>query len=166
MVNGKISKKLNKQLNLELSAEYAYLGMAAWCETNDWPGFTLWFKGQAEEEREHAMKIYQYILDQGQAVELQDIKAEKASYSSLLEVMKSALKHEQKVSKSYYEFIEIVRKEKDYATEIFLSWFVTEQVEEEALIGSLVEKLKRAGKNVEALLILDNEAKTSRDNLD
>lgn len=159
MISKEVAKRLNDQINLELTAEYIYLGMSAWCKSQDWEGFAAWFAHQAEEERSHGMKIFEYLLDQGEEVELKDIKASKANYKSLLEIMEKALKHEEKVTKSYHEFMAEVKKSGDYATEIFLTWFITEQVEEEATAGAIVNRLRRAGDNVSALIKIDNEVK-------
>jgi len=155
MISSSVRDKLYQQVNLEFTAEYAYLAMAAWCHAREWSGFAEWFSAQAAEERVHAMKVVEYLLDQGEEVQFQAIEKAKSDFKSLLEVMESSLAHEQKVSNSYNELMALVRKENDYATEIFTQWFITEQVEEEAAASAIIERLKRAGDNIGALQRID-----------
>ncbi len=163
MISSSIRDKLYQQVNLELTAEYAYLAMAAWCKAREWSGFAEWFSAQAAEERAHGMKVMEYLLDQGEEVQFRAIEEAPTNFKTLLEIMEASLAHEQKVTKSYGELMQIARKENDYATEIFTQWFITEQVEEEAAAGAIIERLKRAGDHIGALQSIDSRVMSDRD---
>ena len=112
---------------------------------------------QAQEEYTHAMKIYNYILERDGNVKLQKIDAPKGKWKSHTEAFEDALKHEQKVSKSIYDLVELSFAEKDHATNTFLQWFVNEQVEEESTALKITERIKLTGDNKGALFMLDRE---------
>lgn len=153
-----MEKALNDQLGLEVQSWYAYLGMAAYCDSQSLDGFSAWLQAQAAEEQLHAMKFYGFILDRGGSVTLGAIEPVATSFGSVLETFEAALGHEQKVSKSINDLYGASVDEKDFATQAFLNWFVTEQIEEEKTVGTMVENLRRVGDQQEALLMLDREA--------
>src|SRR3989338_5233072 len=157
----KISKtmqdELNRQINKEFHSAYLYLAITAYFEDRSLTGFANWYKIQAKEEVSHGMKIFQFILDRDGNVELEQVGKPAASWKSLSEIAQSAYKHEQNVTKSIHDIREFARKEKDAATEEFLNWFVSEQVEEEDNASYLVDRLEIAGSSGEALLLLDKE---------
>lgn len=155
----KIETALNDQLNLELQSWYAYLGMATYCEAQNLDGFAAWLKTQAAEELEHAMKFHEFLVDRGASVTLGSLAPAETKFSSILAVFEAALAHEQKVSAAINTIYGESVNAKDYATQAFLNWFVTEQIEEEKIVGGVVENLKRVGSSQETLLLLDREAK-------
>jgi len=157
MLKEKVEAALNNQINEELYSSYLYLSMAAFFESQNFSGFANWMKIQSQEEYGHAMKIYNYILDRDGNVNLQKIEAPKGNWKSHLEAFEDALKHEQKVSKSIYDLVELSFSEKDHATNTFLQWFVNEQVEEESTSLKINERLKLTGDNKGALFMLDRE---------
>lgn len=157
MLKEKVETALNNQINEELYSSYLYLSMAAFFENQNFSGFSNWMRIQAQEEYGHAMKIYNYILERGGNVKLQKIDAPKETWQNQLEAFKDTLKHEQKVSKSIYDLVELSFAEKDHATNTFLHWFVNEQVEEESTALKIVERVKLTGDNKGALFILDRE---------
>ncbi len=157
MLKEKVEAALNNQINKELYSSYLYLSMAAFFESQNFSGFANWMKIQSQEEYGHAMKIYNYILDRDGNVNLQKIEAPKGKWKSHLEAFEDALKHEQKVSKSIYDLVELSFSEKDHATNTFLQWFVNEQVEEESTSLKINERLKLTGDNKGALFMLDRE---------
>ncbi len=157
MLKEKVEAALNNQINKELYSSYLYLSMAAFFESQNFSGFANWMKIQSQEEYGHAMKIYNYILDRDGNVNLQKIEAPKGNWKSHLEAFEDALKHEQKVSKSIYDLVELSFSEKDHATNTFLQWFVNEQVEEESTSLKINERLKLTGDNKGALFMLDRE---------
>ena len=157
MISSSVRDKLYQQVNLELTAEYAYLAMAAWCKAREWSGFAEWFSAQAAEERAHGMKVIDYLLDQGEEVQFLAIEEASTKFKSLLEIMEASLAHEQKVTKSYSELMKLARKEDDYATEIFTQWFITEQVEEEKSVREIVAKFNMLKDDPSAMLDLDRE---------
>lgn len=157
MLEKKVEAALNEQLSLELESAYVYLGMSAYCESTSLSGCAQWLRQQAEEEYGHAMRFYTFILDRGAQVELKALDASPTSYASVLQVFESSLEHERKVTTAINKLYELVNKEKDFASQAWLDWFVTEQVEEESTVGKIVDRLKMAGGKPEALLLIDKE---------
>ncbi len=157
MFSKKMQKALNDHLNAELYAAYLYLAMAAYFESTHLPGSANWMRLQSREEQGHAMRFYEYINERGGRVELQAIDKPPVNFKSPLAVFEQALKHERVVSKEIDKLFDMARKEKDYASEVFLQWFVTEQVEEEQSAEAVVEALKMIGDQRPALLIYDRE---------
>ena len=152
-----LHEAFNQHLNKELYSAYLYLAMAAYFESSNLEGFTSWMKLQAREEYEHAMKFWEHILDRGGNVTLLAIAQPPAKYSSPLDAFQQAHSHEQEVSKAIHELYETAVRDKDYPAEVFLQWFVTEQVEEEKNVGAIVDKLKMVGDSSAGLLMLDRE---------
>jgi ferritin len=156
MITQKMTERLNRQLQKEFYSAYLYLGMSVWCSENGFRGAANWFNIQYAEEQTHAMKIYQYLLDQRGHIELQEIKAVKTEYTSLLACFEKSLKHEQTVTTSINELCDAATKEKDHASYNFLQWFVAEQVEEEATISDIIAKLKLVGDG-NGIFMIDNQ---------
>ncbi len=157
MIKEKVQKALNKQLNEELFSSYAYLAMAAYFESENLSGFASWFRLQSQEENSHAMKFFDYIHQINGKVTLQKIDVPRLTWKTPLEVFQDMLKQEQTVSKSIDELFELSLGEKDYATNNFLQWFISEQVEEEATAIKLLERMKLVGDNRNGLFLLDRE---------
>lgn len=157
MVKDKVIDALNNQLNSELYSSYLYLAMAAYFEHENFSGFSHWMKLQSGEEYGHAMKLYGYVLEVGGKVKLQKIDTPKESWKSALDVFEETLKHEQEVTKSIYDIVDLTVSEKDHATNIFLQWFVNEQVEEEATADKILKKVKMLGDTKNGLFLLDRE---------
>ena len=153
----RIQEAINAQIGLELASGYAYLAMSAHLAEQNFEGFSHWMRLQAQEELAHAMRFYDYMLERGAHVALPAVEAPSSELGDPLSVFETALAHEQKVTASIHALYDLAREHKDYATELQLQWFVTEQVEEEASAGLAVEKLKRAGDDLPALLMLDGE---------
>jgi ferritin len=156
MIGKKIEAELNKQVNEELFSAYLYLSMSADFAAKNMKGFAHWMKVQAGEEMEHAMKLYNHIIDRGGQVQLLAIKQPQASWKTPLDAFQAAYAHEQHITGRINYLIDVAMKEKDNASGIMLQWFVTEQVEEEANASENVEKLKMAGNNTGALMMLDS----------
>lgn len=152
-----VQDAMNEQIKTEFYSAYQYLSMAAYCESVNLPGFAHWMRIQAREEVEHAMKFYDFVLDRGGRVLLQAIGQPVIEFGSPLEVFEQALEHEQKVTATINELYTLAVEENDYASQVFLQWFVTEQVEEEKNAGDVVETLKMVGDKSEALFLLDRE---------
>jgi ferritin len=115
---------------------------------------------QYKEEMEHAMKIYDYINDQGSKVKLQKIDEPPSTFKDAMDMFKKTLKHEKFVTKSINDLVDLSIKEKDHATQIFLQWFVTEQIEEEGNDNEIISKLELAGKEGNGLFMIDKELST------
>lgn len=157
MISKKVQAALSNQLQMEFVASYSYLGMATYCRENSLPGFGNYFAKQSSEEHTHAMKIYDYLLETDAGVSLADIKSAKTTYKSILDVFKTAHKQEQDVTKSINTIHDLAVVEKDNASSVFLQWFITEQVEEEASMRDAIEQLELASDSKAALLMLDRE---------
>ncbi|MDW8055922.1 MAG: ferritin [Elusimicrobiota bacterium] len=151
-----IQKELNAQLNRELFSAYLYLSMAAYFEKENLKGFAHWFKLQAKEEVSHAMKFFEYIIERNAEVELTQIDKPKKDWAQPLEALKDTYEHEQKVTDYIHKILDLAIKEKDYATQNFLQWFVAEQVEEEAQALEILQKLEKSKDSVGSLFVLDH----------
>lgn len=157
MFNEKIQDAMNEQIKNELYSAYLYLSMAAYCESINLPGFAHWMRMQEEEERMHAMKFYDFIHERGGRVILQAIDQPTAEFESPQDVFNKTLEHEQKVTAWINNLYALAVEEKDYASQIFLQWFITEQVEEEDNASQIIETLKMIGDSHRGLLMLDRE---------
>ena len=157
MINKPMQDAINEQINKELFSSYLYLSMAAYFEAKNLSGFGNWMRVQAEEEREHAMKFYDFILETGGKVTLKAIDAPKTEWTSNLEVAEEVAAHEAKVTASIYALYELALKEKDYPAQIMLQWFITEQVEEEKNAAQIVADLKLIEERGTAVLMLDKQ---------
>jgi len=157
MLSKTIQDAMNEQIKNELYSAYLYLSMSAYCEAANLPGFAHWMRMQAQEEVTHAMKFYDFIYERGGRVVLQAIDQPPVEFQSPLHVFEQTLEHEQKVTGLINDLYTLAVEEKDYASQAFLQWFVTEQVEEEDSATQIVETLKMIGDKAHALLMLDRE---------
>lgn len=157
MLSKTLQDAMNEQIKNELYSAYLYLSMSAYCEASNLPGFAHWMQMQAQEEVTHAMKFFDFIHERGGRVVLQAIDQPPVEFQSPLEVFEQTLEHEQKVTGLINDLYALAVQEKDYASQAFLQWFVTEQVEEEANATQIVETLKLIGDKGHALLMLDRE---------
>jgi len=157
MLSKNLNEALNNQMNNEFYAEYEYISMAAYFHSNDLDGLANYFHVQSKEEHFHAMKIYNFIINKGGKVVLKAIKAPDVNFKSAIEVFESALKHEQAVTKSINDLMDVAIDENDHAVNSFLKWYVDEQVEEEASASKILGKMKIIQGKGEGLLFLDQE---------
>ncbi|MBN1488951.1 MAG: ferritin [Phycisphaerae bacterium] len=157
MVSKKIEEALNQQLNAELYSSYLYLSMAAQFEADNLSGMAHWMAAQAKEEWEHGMKFYSFLHDRGGRVVLKQIDTPPVEWSRPLAAFEEAYKHEQLVTSKINALMDLAIKESDYATKEFLGWFVSEQVEEEANVSKIVERLKLLGDSKNGLFMMDHE---------
>lgn len=160
MLSDKMEQALNKQLNAELYSAYLYLSMAAYFYAINLNGFANWMTVQNLEETAHAMKFYHFINDRGGRVRLEVIDKPQVEWSSPLEVFEETLKHEEKVTSLINNLVDLAIAERDHASNAFLQWFITEQVEEEASANEIIQHLKLAGNDPNALFMLDRELAT------
>ena len=157
MLDQKLYKELNDQINAELHSSYLYLSMASWFESENLKGMAKWMHAQAEEEKVHAMKFYHFIEERRAKVELTAIEGPKTSWNSPLHAFEDAFAHEEYISGRINKLMTLAREVRDYATEELLHWFVKEQVEEEASVDEVVQKLKMLGDARNGLFMLDKE---------
>lgn len=156
MVSKKMQDAINDQINKEFFSSYLYLSMAAHFEAQNLPGFARWLRVQAEEEREHGMKFYDFLLERSGQVELQAIAAPPQAWKSSLEAFREVQAHEAKVTASINALYELALAEKDYPAQVLLQWFVTEQVEEEKNAAEIVAQLEMIEAHGTAVLMLDH----------
>lgn len=157
MISEKLESAFNEQINAELYSAYLYLSMSAYFESEDYSGFANWMMVQFQEEQFHAMKMYNYLLDRGGKVKLAQIAEPPSEWESPVAVFEATLEHERKVTKLINDLVWLSNDERDKASEIFLQWYVSEQVEEENTVETLLGQLKIAQSAPQAMLMLDRE---------
>ncbi len=157
MINPKMEAALNKQITEEFYSSFLYLSMSAYFESVSLTGFANWMKVQAQEEYFHATKFYTYLIQKGGRVELQAIAKPKTEWKNILDVYEETYAHEQKISALINGLVDLALEVKDHATNSFLQWFVTEQVEEEANVTKILDDLKLVGDNKSVLFMIDRE---------
>lgn len=157
MINKKIQDAINAQINLEQYSAQLYLAMSAHCEGRSFRGFAHWLRVQAQEETKHAMKLVTFLLDRGGKLELGALSAPQSDFGTVTQVFEKILEHEKGITGKIGGLFELSRAEKDYASEITLQWYVTEQVEEEANAGQIVDQLKAVGEQGGGIWYLDSK---------
>jgi len=157
MISQKIETAFNEQINAELYSGYLYLSMAAHFAAENLAGMSNWMRVQAMEEVAHAQKFYDHVLERGGSVRLTAIEAPPTQWETPLAAFEAALKHEKYITKRINDLAELAEGEKDRAAGVFLQWFITEQVEEEAHARDLVERLRWVGDKGPALLMINRE---------
>ncbi len=157
MISEKIENALNEQITMETYSSYLYWSMATWFDHQNLAGCANWMKKQAKEEWAHAEKLYGYIVERGGRVRLAGVKAPPHDWTSPLAIFEASYGHEQSVTKSIHSLVKLARDDNDPATEVFLHWFVNEQVEEEAGVDRIVQLLKKAKDSVGAMFYIDKE---------
>ena len=157
MLSEKLQAALNDQMTFELYSAYIYKAMAAYFRPQELSGFAGWLEAQALEELTHGERFYLYINEAGGRARFGAIGEPKFDYAAPVEALETALHHEQLVTTRINKLSDMALDESDHASRIFLDWFVTEQIEEEANVGAVVTKLNLVGDNRPALLMLDQE---------
>lgn len=156
-ISARMEDAINRQINIEFMSSYTYLSMSAWCERKSFSGSAAWMRHQSQEEKEHAMKLYEFLADRNARIELRPIPAPPVDFASLRDVFEQSLKQEEEVSDAINSLYEIALQEKAYATAAELQWFLTEQVEEEKTARLILSKFDLIGDDGPALLDLDRE---------
>ena len=157
MLSKNLEAAINDQIKHELYSAYLYLSMSAHAESNNMPGAAKWLAKQAEEEQEHALKFYGYVHDRGGKVTLQAIAQPPAEFTSLLDIFEQVKEHEALVTSLIHRLYEMSVKENDYASQVMLQWFITEQVEEEKTVREIVAKFHMVADDPASILDLDRE---------
>ena len=156
MIGKAMQDAINEQINKELYSSYLYLSMAAYFADKNLPGFASWMRKQEGEEREHAMKLYEFLIERGGRVALKAIAAPEVDWKSALELFKQVAAHEAAVTASIHNLYEVALKEKDYAAQVALQWFINEQVEEEKNAAEIVAQLELVEARGTAIMMLDH----------
>lgn len=157
MLSKTMEQAFNDQVKWELYSSYLYLSMSSYCNELGLPGFANWMRMQAQEELFHAMKIYDYIMERGGRAIMQAIDAPPSEWNGSLDVFEKVYEHEQHVTSLINNLANLAQDERDHASTIFLQWFVSEQVEEEATVSDLVHKLRLINGEGQGLLMMDKE---------
>ena len=157
MISKSIEKALQHQIAMEAYSSAVYLSMASWMDAEGFEGAAAFFYKQSDEERMHMLKIFHFINDNDGHAIVPAIEAPPKSFKDFHTCFKSVLEQEQKVTQSIHELVNVVVKERDHAAHNFLQWYVSEQMEEEKQVKSILNKLKIVGKDGSGLYLLDRE---------
>ncbi|MCQ2284758.1 MAG: ferritin [Bacteroidales bacterium] len=157
MISNKIAALLNEQINKELFSAYLYWDMSHYFETRGLDGFAQWYMVQAEEEYDHAQRIYRYLVDNDICVTLTAIETPSRKYECVMDVLQSAYEHEEYITESIHNLYCAAHQEKDLRTMEFLNWFINEQAEEETHARSMIDKMKLFGNDGKGLYQLNRE---------
>ena len=158
-----VRRKLEEQVGNEFHASFTYLSMAGYFEAENLPGFAKWMRTQSVEETEHALKLFDFLVDRGVAPELPALPKPAHDFDGPVAAFETAFAHEQGVTAQIHALYETALEHKDYTAQVLLQWFISEQLEEEKLTGGILERLKMVEGSRAALLILDNELGARRD---
>lgn len=148
-------KMLNDQYNFEVESANIYLAISSFCSANDLPGSAHWFMNQYKEEMIHANMFYNYIQERGEMTVIEGWSTPKSEYEDLMEMLQTSLEHEKIVTSRIRDLMIQARSDNDFACEIFLNWFITEQVEEENNFNDLIGRLRLYPKD--QILMYDQE---------
>ncbi len=155
MISKTMQDAINEQIKNELYSAYLYLSMSAYFESMNMPGSAQWMRTQFGEEQTHGMKMVDFVNDRDGRVALKAIDQPPTDFASPVAVWEMVLEHEKKVTALINKLYEQAVKENDYATQTFLTWFITEQIEEEKNAALMLERFKQAGTNAGMLLLFD-----------
>jgi len=159
MVKTIIQDAINAQIEREMYSSNLYLSLAAYYHTINLNGFANWMRIQAQEETQHALKMFDYLLSRGGEPKIATIKAPVGNWTTPLEGFEAALNHECYITENISKLADLAIKEGDHATHVMLQWFITEQVEEEASTSEMVDRIRLAGDSPGGIFMLDNEMK-------
>lgn len=157
MLKPQILDLLNKQLNQEFYSAYLYLSMSSYFDSLNLEGFAAWSRAKAQEEMVHAMKIYNYITDRNARVVLAAVDAPRQEWDSPADAVEDSYNHERQVTESIHNIMHMARDTKDYSTEVFIHWFVNEQIEEEISADKVLQKVRMVKDSPGGMLILDGQ---------
>jgi ferritin len=157
MLSPDLESAMNTQIATELYSSHLYLAMSAYSEAEGLPGFATWFRMQSDEERGHALKFMRHVVDRGGRAMLTGMNAPAMDFGSPQGAFEQALAHEMDVTMMIDGLYGMAMQHGDYASQVFLQWFVTEQVEEERTATQIVQTLKNLGNDPASVLILDRE---------
>ena len=156
-MNQNVEKALSEQIRKEEYSSRLYLAMAIWCEANGYPGAATFLYEHAEEERMHMLKLVHYVNDRDGQAKLLDVEVPPLNYNSVLKIFTEILKHEKSITESINNLYQVTVDEKDYTTANFLQWYITEQVEEESLFSTILDKIKLIGNDKAGMFHIDKE---------
>ena len=159
MLSPIIQDALNKQVVIEAESSQVYLAMASWAETQGFEGVSQFMYAHSDEERMHMLKLVKFINERGGHAIISTLAAPPVSFGSFKEMFQELFNHEVAVSASINDLVDISLQEKDYATHNFLQWYVSEQIEEEALARNILDKISLIGDDKGGFYLFDNDIK-------
>ena len=159
MLKASIEKALNKQIQVEAESSQIYLSMASWAEKQGFEGVAAFMYAHSDEERFHMLKLMKFVNERGGHAQVSALTAPPLSFGSFKEMFKTLFDHEVKVSQSINDLVEIALSEKDHASHNFLQWYVSEQIEEEALARNILDKINLIGDDKGGFYLFDNDIK-------
>ncbi|UCD17734.1 MAG: ferritin [Candidatus Zixiibacteriota bacterium] len=157
MISKNMEEAFNDQVAAEFYSAHLYLAMSAYLESIDLPGFASWMRVQYQEEVSHAEKIFDYVIERDGRAVVKSFEDPPVEWKSVLSVFEEAYAHEQKVTGLINNLVNLAQGETDHASQVFLHWFVNEQVEEEASVKTIVQQLKLLGDSKAGLFQIDRE---------
>lgn len=156
-MNPKVESALNEQIQKEEYSSRLYLAMAIWCEINGYPGASAFLYEHADEERMHMMKLIRFVNDRGGKTQLLDIEIPPQDYKSVLDIFTQIKEHEMFITESINNLYGVTVEERDYTTGNFLQWYITEQIEEESLFNTILDKIQLVGTDKAGMFHIDKE---------
>ena len=159
MLSKVIEEALNKQVTVEAESSQVYLAMASWAELQGFEGVATFMYAHSDEEREHMLKLIKFINERGGHAQVSHLAAPPTEFGSFKDMFEKLFEHEVKVSASINDLVDVTLQHKDYATHNFLQWYVSEQIEEEALARNILDKINLIGDDKGGLYLFDNDVK-------
>lgn len=157
MLSKAIEHALNEQLEVESWSSHFYLAMASWAETQGYPGVAQFLFRHSNEERQHMLKLLNYINERGGRAIIPSLGKPEPSFDDVKSLFGELLRHEIKVTESIHKVVDICLQEKDYTTHNFMQWYVSEQIEEEALARTIMDKLNLIGGDKGGMYLFDRD---------
>ncbi len=157
MLKKKIEKALNDQIKMEAESSQFYLAMASWAESEGLNGTAQFLYDHSDEERMHMLKLVKFVNERGGKAIIPALSKPPMTFKSLKHVFQNLLDHEEKVTESINEVVHICLTEKDYTTHNFMQWYVSEQIEEEALARTIMDKVNMIGNDKGGLYLFDRD---------
>ena len=159
MLSKKIEEALNKQIKIEAESSQVYLAMACWAEVQGFEGVAQFMFAHSDEERMHMLKLVKFVNERGGHAKVSHLEAPPTEFGSFKNMFETLFNHEVMVSQSINDLVHITLEERDYATHNFLQWYVSEQIEEEALARNILDKINLIGDDKGGLYLFDNDVK-------
>lgn len=157
MLSSNLSNKLNSQIEKEAYSSQLYLSMASWAEVKGYTGVSEFLYTHSDEERQHMLKLVRFINERGGHAVVPELKAPPVTFDSLKLVFEEILSHEESVTASINDIVQACLDERDHSTNNFMQWYVSEQMEEESLAKSILDKLNLIGNDSAGLYLFDRE---------
>lgn len=164
MLSNEIESALNQQLKIEAASSHLYLAWASWAENSGYPGIAQFMYAHSEEERQHMLKLLHYINERGGKAIIPELEKPTIRFANISELFQNLLKHEKGVTKAINEVVGLCLNERDYSTHNFMQWYVSEQLEEEALATDLLDKLNMIGNDRSGMYMFDRDIMNFRGN--